>query len=327
MLKNITDIENWKTDYPFLEEVWKTYKKFDNTTDVGSSVYDVTCSDYILKKIDEESIKYKGFCIKLMKNLRYYSTDGENYNLTKERCNILFNWMYKLMNEQNIKTNVINKIFERYDDDMNSVGNKNKCYFYPDIIIHEPINITLLDIFDDKMPAIETALTDIDISNSARGVKYVCECAKIYRYMNDKYCLNGKADIKENSSTCSRLKDFRDSYMWVLYSKDYLSPIIPSLDNIDQDLLLKCSEKEKRLQLDSDARAPQGSYTEHSSTEEVEGAKPYLEMDTTLGNADNQMRKTITTTIGTVAGASSLLAFLYKIRKSQIKKNYRYDQQ
>ncbi|KMZ89768.1 hypothetical protein PVMG_04598 [Plasmodium vivax Mauritania I] len=313
MSKKITDIENWKNDYPFLEEVWSTYKYFDDTNEEGNNKYDVLCSNYILNKIDEESSRYRGSCIRLMKNLRYFSSEADYYKLTKWRCNILFNWMYKLMNEQNITPNIINKCFEVYDDDMKSQKNDNKCHYFRDIKIHEPINITLLDIFDDNISTIKTALMNKDASISTNARNFVCECVNIYKYMNDTYCPKGKEKIEDNLSTCIKLGNFKDSYKLYLYDESDLRTIIPSLDNLDEDLLVKCSDKEEKLQLVSIGLGTPEGYQEHSSTEDFEGAKPYLGMDTTLGNEDSPMRKTITTTIGTFAGASSLLALLYKV--------------
>ncbi|VUZ99400.1 PIR protein [Plasmodium vivax] len=301
--------------YPFLKEISSTYEYFDSTTEEGNNLYGVLCSNYILKQINEESNStYRSFCIRLMKNLRYYTSDAEKYILTKERCNILFNWMHKLINEQSIKTNIINKCFEEYDREMKRIKNSNKCHYFRNIKIHEPINITLLDIFDNKMPTIEATLMDPDISNRAVGRKYVCECLKIYKDMNDKYCLNGKENREDNSSTCSKLKQFKKSYMLYLYNNSSLRAIIPSLDNIDKDLLDKCQEDEKRLRLDSDADETQLRYSANSLPTATEGQIIFSEERRTIthGNGDSSMKKTITTTIGTFAGASSLLAFLYK---------------
>ncbi|SCA60365.1 VIR protein [Plasmodium vivax] len=313
MSKNITDIEYWKDDYPFLNEVWTTYNGFnkDVVDDEDKSKYSVLCKQIIEGSKMDLSI-HTQICMKLMRNLGYFSLDPEYYQLSRERCNILYNWIYNLINKKKITDKVIDKCFEMYDFEMKSKRNDKKCYHYRDIKLYEPINITLLDIFNDKMPIIKTTLKDVNIPNRVRGRNYVCECLKIYKLMNDKYCSKGKEKTADNLSTCIKLGNFKDSYKLYLYDESDFRTIIPSLDNLDEDLLVKCSDKEEKLQLVSIGLGTPEGYQEHSSTEDVEGAKPYLGMDTTLGNEDSPMRKTITTTIGTFAGASSLLALLYK---------------
>ncbi|CAI7724142.1 PIR protein [Plasmodium vivax] len=303
------------TFYPFLEEVWTTYNGFDNAVldDEDNSKYSILCNQ-IIKQSEGGLSNHADICMKLMKNLGYFSVDQKFYRITRERCNILFNWIYKLINEKKITDNVINKCFEMYDSQMSGMGNKIKCYFYSNIKIHEPINITLLDIFNDKISTIESTLMDRDILISARGRKYVCECIKIYKHMNDLYCINGRGIDDDYSKTCLKLKQFKESYNRYLYNNRKLSNIIPSLDNIDNDLSDKCREQEKRLQLGSDVGETKESYSGYSSSADTEEQRIFSGDDRTitLGNVDSPMKKTITTTIGTVAGASSLLAFLYK---------------
>ncbi|KMZ77094.1 hypothetical protein PVIIG_06091 [Plasmodium vivax India VII] len=286
MSKDITDIENWKDDYPFLEKVWETYKKFDNTTEDGNNNYDVICGSYILNQINEEASRHKGFCIRLMKNLRYFSSEDDYYNLTQERCNILFNWMYKLMNEQNITSNIIYKLFERYNEDMQSQKNHNICHYFQYNKIHKPINITLLDIFNDNISNIETALKKKDSPSRNTGRNFVCECVKIYKDMNNLYCANGRGINDDYSSVCLKLTQFKSSYMSYLYYKDNLSSIIPSLDNINNDLFAKCPEYEKRLELGSDGRKTQERYSENGLNPATEGQRIFSEAGRTTNLGD-----------------------------------------
>ncbi|GAB69825.1 hypothetical protein PCYB_005740, partial [Plasmodium cynomolgi strain B] len=283
MSKNITDIENWKDDYPFLDAVWTTYNGFDKALvdDEDKNKYSVLCNQIINQSKGDLRI-HTDICTKLMRNLGYFSIDSKVYQLTHERCNILFNWIYKSINEKKITDNIINKCFEMYDSQMSSMGNKIKCYFYSNIKIHEPINITLLDIFNDKLSTIITALMNKDTSISTKGRNFVCEYVKLYKRMNDKYCIDGRGINEEYSNTCLKLNQFKTSYMWTLYSKSDLSPIIPSLDNIDKDLLAKCRKHENILQLYSNTNETQLSYSGNSLSNVNEGQSNYLAEDTSI---------------------------------------------
>ncbi|KMZ76747.1 hypothetical protein PVIIG_05605 [Plasmodium vivax India VII] len=302
--------------YPFLNDVIATYNGFDKAVvdDENESKFDVLCKQIITQSNGDLSI-HTDICMKLMRNLGYFSLNPKVYQFTHDRCNILFNWMYKLIKEKKITDNVINKCFVEYNSYMDKIRNYSRCYYFLYDKIYEPIKVTLLDIFDNNMHIIEKMLKSEKEEIKFPCRKFVCECVNIYKYMNDTYCPKGKAKIEDYSSTCSKLKQFKNSYMLILYSKSDLTPIIPSLDNIDDDLLNKCRKYENKLQLDSDTRETQVSYSGSSLPMDTEGHGNFLGDDTTmtLGNVDSPMRKTITTTIGTFAGASSLLALLYRV--------------
>ncbi|CAG9474554.1 unnamed protein product [Plasmodium vivax] len=315
MSKNITDIEYWKDDYPFLNEVWTTYNGFnkDVVDDEDKSKYSVLCKQIIEGSKGDLSI-HTQICMKLMRNLGYFSLDPEYYQLSRERCNILYNWIYNLINKKKITDKVIDKCFEMYDFEMKSKRNDKKCYHYRDIKLYEPINITLLNIFNDKLSTIKTALVNEDTFISTKGRNFVCECVKIYKRLDEKYCHNGEGKRENYNSTCLKLKQFMGEYNFLRNILGDLNPYIPSLDKIDKELLAKCPETKNILQLDSGTPETSVSSSANSLPTATEGQSNLLEKGATLtsGNMESSMKKTITTTIGTFAGASSLLAFLYK---------------
>ncbi|SCO65504.1 Plasmodium vivax Vir protein, putative [Plasmodium vivax] len=174
--------------------------------------------------------------------------------------------------------------------------------------------MTLLHIFETNINIIKDKLNDQKEEYKIPCRKFVCECLKIYKHMNRTYCHHKGYHREEPTGTCFKLEQFKESYNMYLYNKGDLRAIIPSIDNIDEDLLAKCPEHENRLQLESNAHETQESHSGSSSYTTTEGHSDVLAEDTsiTLGNVDNPMKKTITTTVGTVAGASSLLALLYR---------------
>ncbi|KMZ83253.1 hypothetical protein PVBG_05223 [Plasmodium vivax Brazil I] len=270
----------------------------------------------VLRKINKDVGEYNSFCSKLLKNLGLYSENAEFYIRSNDRCNILYNWVYNSKEKHAIPDQIINDCFEEYFKIGNAMKYKYKCYY--DIynsLYEDPINITLFDIFNDKMSIIETALVNEDASTNTNGRNFVCACVKKYKEMNDAYCLPGKRKSKDYTNTCKKLREFKDSYTWYLYNKHNLRDMIPSLDNIDQDLLAKCPKQQERSQLYSGARGTPVSSLGNGLPTGTVGQSHLLADDTNItpGNVDNPMKKTITTTIGTFAGASSLLAFLYKV--------------
>ncbi|CAG9474673.1 unnamed protein product [Plasmodium vivax] len=310
----ITDIENWDNEYPFLEKVWTTYKDFDKKVEDDKNFYDNLCN-YILDGPSEELRKYKGFCMKLMRNLGYFSRDSNIYEPTRERCNILYNWIYNSIEKHKTTNDVVNKCFKDYTDNMKYVLNIKKC----SKLAHEgnfvePIKITLLDIFDNNTPAIINTLNDENDLTSAPGQKFVCECVKIYKHMYKSYCLNNRQKSEKNGTTCLRLDNFNKTYWHFINSLKGSKHNIPLLSDGDNELLTKCPQDKSYLELTSVKRQNAVPTLENGRLTIAGYAGKSSEdgLPTPLESTDSSMKKNITTTFGTVAGASSLLAFLYR---------------
>ncbi|CAI7720786.1 PIR protein [Plasmodium vivax] len=314
MSEKITDIENWKEEYHFLEHVWTTYNDFDKNVEDHKSSYDFLC-DIILKESSVELSKYKDFCMKLMRNLGYFSVKRKFYAPSQERCNILYNWIYNSIEKNKTTDNVVNKCFKEYTDNMMNVTNAQKC----SKLAHEgnfvePIKITLLDIFDHNTPTIINALINVNYSISTPGLQFVCECVRIYKYMYDSYCLNYQERKGKKESTCLKLDQFKKSYEYFLLRLQGSNHNIPLLSDGDKELLAKCSPDKLNLPLNpvesqnTDLPSEDGIFANPRHT----GSTLEDGLSTPLESTDNSMKKNITTTIGTVAGASSLLALLYR---------------
>ncbi|VUZ99422.1 PIR protein [Plasmodium vivax] len=314
MSDDILDIANWKIDYSFLKNVSDLYDKYNSNEydDAYRNLYAGLC-DTIIKNSKGDVEKHKDICMKLMRNLGYFSVDPNVYQLTRDHCNVLYNWIYNLINKNKITDNVINKCFEVYYDVRNVKENDKQCDYYRDIIIYDPIKITLLDIFNDNTPTIKDTLINQYKSSSTPCRKFVCKCVQIYKQMNDTYC-SIPENIKKHESTCLKLSLFKDSYDTFRNIIGPLNSYIPSLDNIDDELLVKCP-LEKQNKVLTPKRAENSD-----SISGIEKSTTARDQDRTFTDAspsphelvDSSMKKNITTTVGALAGASSVLALLYR---------------
>ncbi|KMZ98973.1 hypothetical protein PVNG_03812 [Plasmodium vivax North Korean] len=255
-----------------------------------------------------EESEYNNFCMKLMRNLGYFSEEKQIYAPTVDRCNILKNWIYNSINKEKITVDVINKCYTVYTEHMSRRGNNKICHIdvYDDIY-KERIYATLLHIFETKVSIIRDKLNGHDEESKIPCKKFVCDCLKIYKYMNVSYCPNEGYNREEHKDTCLKLSQFKSSYNLLRDSIDSKKHKIPSLDEKDNE----CFENKPPAQLNTLLTLtdhPVPSYVLGDGLDGPTGQK----FSTPLENKDNSLQKNITTTIGTVSGASSLLALLYK---------------
>ncbi|KMZ89720.1 hypothetical protein PVMG_04550 [Plasmodium vivax Mauritania I] len=254
------DKEHLISFYPFLKKIWTRYNDFDKKVEDDKNFYDNLCN-FILNGPSVELSKYKDFCMKLMRNLGRFSSDPKNYELTHERCNILYNWIYNSIGKKRTTDDIVNKCFKEYTEYMVSVKNMKRCYKISyDENFKEPIKITLLDIFDNNTPDIINALNDANDSISIPGKKFVCECVRIYKNMYETYCLKNRLESETNRTTCEQLDIFKESYGLFLTKLQGLDHKIPLLIDIDNELLAKCSKDESKLQFNSRSTSKYRSY-------------------------------------------------------------------
>ncbi|KMZ88542.1 hypothetical protein PVBG_04751 [Plasmodium vivax Brazil I] len=278
----------------------------------GKNNYDVVC-DQIITDLQGNKQKYKPYCMKLLRNLGHYSYGTNYFDPTFERCNILYNWLYHSSEKERIPDNIIIKCFDDYINQIKKMKGAFKCsYDYYKNMYLEPIKINILNLFDNNIQTLKQILIGRDDSKKTLCRKFVCECIKIYKHMNDIYCPNGRERQENYSNTCLKLKDFKRSYILLFSNNRFSNLNIPSLDDIDRNFLDKCPADEGKIALSLQANTFQPSLRNGLNTD-YEGSTNPLEGVTTPVTEDNSMKKNITTTIGTVAGASSVLAFLYKV--------------
>ncbi|KMZ77254.1 hypothetical protein PVIIG_05207 [Plasmodium vivax India VII] len=281
----------------------------------GNSKYDVLCDNFLLNGSNEDIKNYSQFCKKFMRNLGHTPGESKNYEFTPARCNILYYWIYNSIHKENKTSNILQKFIDEYNSYMDGIGNNKRCYHFLYDKIYEPINVTLLDIFQDNMQNIKNKLIHEFESTKLSFRTFVCECVKIYKNMNKLYCPNGNKPSEKHRTTCVKLDNFKESYVFFYNNIRDLYPRIPSLDDNDNVFRAKCFPDEKDTLLRTDEDGTQDPSLESGLSARAGDRDRELTdgLHETNEMVDNSMKKNITTTIGTVAGASSLLALLYRV--------------
>ncbi|VUZ99421.1 PIR protein [Plasmodium vivax] len=281
------DIAKWKSEYPFLENVWKMYEDFEKkvSDDENASMYIEPICINILRILRSYNINnFKEFCMKLVRNLGAYSNDPIIYNPNRVRCKNLNNWLYYLIMKHKIPDDIISKIFQESKNIMDVAGNKNMCpYNTYSEFLDEPDEMLKINHFDDNINKIKGILMDNEHTNNCSCRRYIYDCARMYNEMNRKYCSTDDNRENKYKTTCSQLYIFKYSYDTYLTTIDLINKI-PPLDNHPVEQYVNCPSSKSDKEL-VDVKSEQGS----SSTS-----------------------STLPTAIGTMAGVSSVLAFLYK---------------
>ncbi|KMZ95763.1 hypothetical protein PVMG_05362 [Plasmodium vivax Mauritania I] len=319
VFRNICINKVYSNYYSFLKKVWNTYDEFDKPVEDfrDKITYGAVCNPFI-KPYGEGKEEYKNFCMKLIRNLGFYTQDPEFFNPTFARCHILYSWLYNKSNNPKIPDSIILKSFDDYIYQMGKTVKGHKCSYdlYNNTYI-EQMKINILNIFYDNMDIILGILKGQDDSQKNSCLKFVCECAKIYKDIYRSYCVNVDKNNAKHESTCLRLDQIKDTYKLYFTNQSSLNSIIPSLDNINDDYLVKCTAYMENKELASGGHARLDTLPRMRLSATDEDSKGQLEgfLPTSVGNEGNSVKKTITTTIGTVAGASTILTLLYKVNR------------
>ncbi|KMZ83212.1 hypothetical protein PVBG_05182 [Plasmodium vivax Brazil I] len=293
-------------------------------------MYEVVC-ELFLNKLGENTEKNKNFCLKLVRNLGRYSLGAPPYfNPSIDRCKILYYWIYNSARKEKIPDKIISECFTDYFNFMEGIGTPAKCFYFSyDDTYEEPMNIIILDIFQSNMNIIENKLDDTDASINFPLRKYICECIEVYKKMYKQYCPKVDAHSEKRKRTCDMLDTIKTTYNSFISGKSYENNKIPYIDNDTEEYLTMCSQNITRPQL---TRIGHGALSvsapvngmQSGDTAEVstyDGAMDYGKDTLTPftgvdgENQVNPMSRTVSTAVGTVAKASSVLALLYKVNK------------
>ncbi|SCO72990.1 VIR protein [Plasmodium vivax] len=314
MSNDITSIANWKDKYSFLNNVLKAYDEFDSNGDIYTKQYKyLPVCKLIMSKLTGNMKNHEEFCMKLIRNLGHYDMYTNFYNPSHDRCHILYNWIYNTIESTETPNELINKCFEDYTDQISKMGKPSKCsYDAFNSLYLEPRKITILKIFDDNIRDIIDKLNEEHSSTDSPSKKFVCECVKIYRNIYNSYCAIRYPKEGKAKSTCDMLTTLKNIYDSYLLRDEALKNKIPSLDADDNEYSNKCISQAKGLEA---AAFSPGRLESSSQTREVSGRNRAsftpLAQDSDE-NTGGSMSPTVSTALGTVAGASSLLALLYK---------------
>ncbi|CAI7720803.1 Plasmodium vivax Vir protein, putative [Plasmodium vivax] len=328
MSHSITDIAEWEKRYPFLEKFWGTYNEFDKTLDGDryKHLYEAFCTP-LMEQLDDNKLEHKNLCLKLVRNLGCYPLEYHRYfHPNKDRCNILHYWIYNSVKNLQISNNLITHCFSDYKDHMRKIYITPKCHYNPyEDNYKEPMNMIILEIFQSTMKTVTDMLDKKNDKINYDLQKYICECVKIYKEMYKTYCRNKDEDNK-SELTCSTLNTVKQTYNWFLSGKSYKNYYIPSLDKDDVEYLAMCPQDNPGSELTPKADATVSLSSSLSGVRDgytvgipSPGGDNNDEADSfsssTAVNVENQassMSRSVSTAVGTVAGASSILALLYK---------------
>ncbi|KMZ95738.1 hypothetical protein PVMG_05337 [Plasmodium vivax Mauritania I] len=291
--------------------------EFDNTLkgDTNYNNYEGVCEG-IVKNYGEEKAKHKDFCMKLVRNLGCYNLNTKYYNPNNDRCIILYNWIHNTKKNYIHSDEIITKCFNDYIEFMDrTIGNYMCSYDSYNAIYEDPIKMTILDIFNNNMQNIKRKLMEEREKGKFSAQNFVCGSVNIYRKMYRNYCNDQNARDKEHKNTCDQLNALRTIYNSYIFQNVDLKNKIPALDDREEEFWDKCKSDEK-LPEKAVVAGPEEPTLQHSYRDEGEStpqAMPY-EVDN-VEKQVNPTSSTVSTAVGTVAGASSILALLYKVNK------------
>ncbi|KMZ89777.1 hypothetical protein PVMG_04607 [Plasmodium vivax Mauritania I] len=261
------------------------YEDFEKNVsdDVNSSIfYDPTCT-VILKPKKDYYPKYKEFCMKLVRNLGAHSTDPKKNRPNTARCKHLYYWLYYLIMKHKIPDDIIKEIFQKSKDIVDADGNENMCSYnkYSEFL-DKPEEMLKINLFDDNIIKIKGILMENEHRDNCSCRKYIYDCVRMYKEMNSKYCSTDDDRQNKYKITCSQLNIFMNSYdIYYRRNQDLINKI-PSLhtQTVEHYFICPSSKPDKEL----------------SAVKDEQGDS-----------------STLPTAIGTMAGVSFVLAFLYKV--------------
>ncbi|KMZ76839.1 hypothetical protein PVIIG_05411 [Plasmodium vivax India VII] len=280
-----------------------------------------------MRELGHSNEDYKNFCLKLVRNLGRYSDDFKFLRFTSDYCSYLNTWVYYSKNKYNIPDHIIVKCYQDYNEIASKGSVKTICPYYPYDDIYEPINIILLNLFEFNFHVLISTLNKENNVFIPSCQNFVCELVKIYNDMNSQFCGEKTGGDAKKIKTCDKLKNFYSTYMWFFYT-NLSNNNIPSLDKGVVEYLAMCPQDKLISKLTSDMQGklhvlkPLNGVRLEDTDETLSyvGPKNYAKdlASPTEADGENQvssMARTVSTTVGTIAGASSVLALLYKVNK------------
>ncbi|KMZ76837.1 hypothetical protein PVIIG_05409 [Plasmodium vivax India VII] len=251
------------------------------------------------------------FCMKLLRNLGVFLEEHYPLNFTHDRCNSLNYWIYNSIKKHNIEDNLIEQCFDDYFSVMKHAPGMVKCDYHSyDKIYEDPIIAIMLNIFKTYIGDIKNALMNRGASTHMRALKFVCDCVKIYKNEKFKYCSNINPSDPKNQKNCDEFSAFKSAYTLYLYGQSGLVKDISSLDDIDKEYSKMCGQFEgTTVNAIAPVVSPSGDDNEDTAHETS------LPKSVNVETRDNPISSTVSTSLGAVAGASSVLALLYKVNK------------
>ncbi|SCO72979.1 VIR protein [Plasmodium vivax] len=218
----------------------------------------------------------------------------------------------RIITIKKIPDDIIKRCFDDYNFQIKGITKTYKCSYdlYKNMYIDQ-MKLNILDLFDNNINIIRQILIDPDDSNKTHCQKFVCECVKIYKNVYKSYCNDTIPENDKSKGTCGKLNTLKTIYNYYFFQNVDLKDKVPTLDGNEEEFGAMCKADE---QLSATVvAAPELSRLSHS--DKNRGEKLHQSFPSKEDDGENQssrMSSTVSTALGTVAGASSILALLYK---------------
>ncbi|CAI7724135.1 hypothetical protein, conserved [Plasmodium vivax] len=278
------DIKEIQEKYPFLDNLLSAYRAFEEESEIKdelSSFYETEVTDVQGKKK-----MYRDILLKLLKNLQHIANNGYNRSQAHEYCTYLYHWLYLNTKEYNDVDLLISIILDDSKAEKHPIK-KNMCpynLYNKQKAIFKLNDLVKLSYFKFNYENIKEILKKREHDNYCHCQKYLEECVNTYRTANASHCSNSQK--QHNEELCSELTQFNVHYSY-LTSDLTIKEKIPNIYTGEREIeLLDCPSEEETSKLRS-------------------GVGP-------SSDADVPGVKTLPTALGTIAGATSVLALLYK---------------
>ncbi|GAB69634.1 hypothetical protein PCYB_003830, partial [Plasmodium cynomolgi strain B] len=156
----------------------------------------------------------------------------------------------------------------------------------------EPENLVILNIFNNNIEDIKEILNNNGDSNICSFQKFINQCVDLYKSMHEKHCSNFGITNPSLMSTCVTVNSFKVHYE-KYRSKEKITYELPELSSNTPKIIIDgCQSKESESVQASSIRNNQSD--------------PSIIQNVPLG-------------LGIMAGISSLLALIYKVKINYIK--------
>ncbi|CAG9474537.1 unnamed protein product [Plasmodium vivax] len=271
--------------YTFLDDIWKLYEEFNKSADNHEKEQDMIsiCQTHATNENSGKDT-YNKLCMKLLKNLLLLTKYSENIGIYSKRCNDLYNWLYYEMKPYKLPDNIVPSIFDRSDTLISETNKKNLCpYDLYNKDHYKDEKIIELNIFRDNIVTLREILKNKNSDHYCPCIKYVKNCVKTYKNLDNTYCSRENIQKLDNKEFCKELNKFTTYY-------GYLTDV-PSIINEIPSLSLDIDTYKNKCLSDNDI-SQLGSAT-----------------DERLGNSTSVAASTV---VGAMVGIPPFLALMYK---------------
>ncbi|CAG9474564.1 unnamed protein product [Plasmodium vivax] len=309
MAEGVFNIEEW------IKQVWSilnTYNIYDKPVDDNEykKLYESVC-DMFINDLGTGMMKHRNFCMKLLRNLGHYTTTSSFFNPKPDDCNVLYYWIYNSVKKDSVPDKIIDKCFDDYFTHMGEMPVNHNCYHHTyNNMYKEPLKVIKLDIFNSNMYIVKNIIDRKNDPTDSSLQSFICECVKLYYEMNRNYCHQLSQKVK-NSDICFRLDLLKRTYEMYLFNTQNKNYKIPSLDDNQNKYLTECQKYLEEQALNTTSL----HHDLPIASSRTPNRDSNLDASISLPEGENQsspMSSTVPTALGTVAGASSILALLYK---------------